>query len=334
MPELINPFDTDAFALTTLTDAFNTVPYQPGYLSAQGLFAEQGVSTLSIVIEEKNGVLSLIQTQPRNGPRTGRERERRKLRTLSSVHLPVYDYIRADELQGVRAFGSPDQALAVETVRNDRLGSMANDLDYTLEYHRLGAVQGIILDADGEVILNIFDFFEVAQPTEVDLDLDAANPAEGALLKKIAPIKRAIINAMTGVPFAGIECLCGDNFFDLLVNHPDARELYRRAQQNRLGDAPVYESFVFGGIKWTNYRGSGEVAINTDKCKFYPTGAKGLFKTYYSPAPYFDTVNTIGLPRYAKGKVNDDNTQIDLTGQTNPTTFCHRPLALIGGRKT
>lgn len=331
MPDAFTP---EAFTLTSLTQQINKTAYKPGFLSKRGLFKEDRVSTLTIGIEEKDEVLTLVKTQPRGGPRAGRTRERRRVRTFAIPHLPVYDYIRSDELVDVREFGSENTAVGVESVRNARLDSMANDLDLTLEYHRLGAVKGLVLDADGSTLIDLYSEFGVSAQAEVDFDLDAASPAEGALIKKVQLVKRRILNELGGATPTGIECLCGDAFWDDLISHPDAREFYRRAQANRLGDAPVYESFFFAGIMWWNYRGAGEVAVHTDKCHFYPVGVPGLFTCTFAPANYFSTVNRLALPRYAKAVADDWDSQIDMEAQTNPLNLCTRPRALQQGKRT
>ena len=56
---------------------------------------------------------------------------------------------------------------------NKKLALSAFDLDATLEFLRIGALKGIILDADGStVIFNLFTEFGVVQQT-VDMNLDA-----------------------------------------------------------------------------------------------------------------------------------------------------------------
>lgn len=331
---MLDAFTPDAFQLTTLTAQINKVPYKPNFLSRRGLFTEGGVSTLLVALEERDEVIRLVQTQPRNGPRVAEDRRRRKLRTFEAPHLPQYDYIRADELQGVRAFGSENTALAVETVRNQRLAALGGNLDLTLEHHRLGAVKGQILDADGAVLIDLFTEFGVSAQTEIDFDLDNATPTEGALIKKVQTAKRRMIDELGGVEPSGFEALCGDAFFDDLITHIDVREFYRRAEQRRLGDAPVYDSVFFAGVLWFNYRGAGSTAVNTDKCHMYPTGVPGMFITRFAPAPYFQTVNTLGLPRYAKAKADDWDKEIEIEAQTNPLNLCTRPRALQQGRRT
>lgn len=67
MPTL-DIFGNSAFSLTSLTDAINKVPFVPGRLGQLGIFDESGVSTTSVIIEEREGSLTLIETSQRGAP--------------------------------------------------------------------------------------------------------------------------------------------------------------------------------------------------------------------------------------------------------------------------
>jgi len=56
-----------------------------------------------------------------------------------------------------------------------------------------------------------------------------------------------------------------------------------------------------------------------------------LFLTYYAPANYVETVNTIGLPVYAKQASMKFDKGIELETQSNPLNLCLRPTCLIRG---
>lgn len=339
-------FNSDAFGLVTLTDAINKVPFVPGRLGQMGLFAETGISTLTVMIEEKDGVLYLVENKKRGDSGKQNKESKRKARSLAATHLPVEDRINADEIQGVRSFGSMDQAQAIQDVVNSRLLTMSNSLDATLEHLRVGAIKGVILDADGTTeIYNLFTEFGVSQETEVDFDLDAASPASGVLRKKCAGVVRKIADNLGAAPFTGVHCLCGDAFFDDLLAHAEVVDSYKgtpMAQVLREGfvypnGLKIYGAFEFGGIVFENYRGSvgGVSFVNTDKAHFFPVGVPGLFKTYFAPANYAETVNTIGLPKYAK--VSPDprfQKFVDLEAQSNPLPICTRPKVLMKAKRT
>jgi Phage major capsid protein E len=57
MPAL-DIFSSSAFSMVALTDAINKMPFVPGRIGQLGLFREQGVSTTSVMIEEREGNLN------------------------------------------------------------------------------------------------------------------------------------------------------------------------------------------------------------------------------------------------------------------------------------
>lgn len=332
---MLDAFTPDQFSLVTLTAAINKVPYKPGFVSRRGLFTEEGVATTTVALEEQEGSIVLVQTQPRHGPRLPQPRDRRKVRTFIIPHLPQTDFIQASELQGVRAFGSENTPIALETVRDRRLGKMANNLDATLESHRVGAIKGLVLDADGSTLFDLFTEFGVSAQTELDFDLDNATPASGALRKKCATAIRRSTEALGATEATGFEALCGSAFFDDLIAHTEVRETYIQQEGRRLREGYAYDFVDFGGIRWFEYRnGAGATQVHTDKCHIYPTGVPDLFITRFGPAAYFETVNTIGLARYAKAVGDDWGKQIDLEAESNPLNLCTRPLALQQGKRT
>src|SRR5919106_2772651 len=181
MPAL-DIFSGSAFSMVALTDAINKMPYVPGRIGQLGLFREQGVSTTSVMIEEREGSLTLVETTSRGAPAVQHVANKRKARSLTVPHIALEDTILADEVQNVRAFGSENMLEGVQNVVNQRLSEMASKIDATLEHLRIGAIKGQILDADGSaVIYDLFTEFGVTAYTEVDFDLDNASPAPGAV---------------------------------------------------------------------------------------------------------------------------------------------------------
>jgi hypothetical protein len=341
-------FNGDAFTLVSLTEGINNVPFIPGRLGQLGIFEEEGVTNTAVMIEEEEGVLFLVDNTKRGGPGKQSANAKRKARTLQTTHLPAEGRIMADSIQGVREFGTTDQAKTAENVVAKKFAGLSNSLDATLEHLRVGAVKGVILDADGStVIYNLFTEFGVTKEAEVDFDLDNATPASGVLRKACAAIVRKIGDNLGAVPFAGVHCLCGDAFFDDLLAHPEVVESYKGTPMAMvLREGYVYPNsdgtkisgaFEFGGIVFENYRGKvGTVDyIHTDKAHFFPVGAQGLFKTFFAPANYMETVNTIGLPKYAKIAPDTKyNKYVDLEAQSNPLPICTRPKVLMQAKRT
>lgn len=338
---MLDIFRSDAFSIVSLTEAINKIKFVPGYLGGSGLFTPDSISTTTVGIEEQGGILKLVAPSPRGAPGNTLDKALRKMRYLSVPHFEINDAVMAEEVQGVRAFGSETGTEAVMTKVGQRMQVAGQSLEVTKEFSRIGAVKGVITYADSST-LSLFTEFEVSQVTEIDFDLDNASPAAGALRKKCASVVRTMGAQLDGVPFSGLESLCGDAFFDDLIAHVEVRATYLQQaeaselRQGYLSGGQVWGMFQFGGIRWINYRGSvgATTFVDTDKCHIYPIGVPGLFKEVHAPADYIETVNTMGRPYYTKQYQMQNDKGIHLDTQTNVLHYCTRPNALIPGRRT
>ncbi|MCW2319190.1 hypothetical protein M2322_004759 [Rhodoblastus acidophilus] len=330
---MINVFDSNAFSFVSLTDSINNQPFIPGRIGELGLFSETGIITTDVAIEAKDGYLALISPTRRGAPGETRPKLLRNARKLAASHFQIDDFINAEEVQNVREFGTPAQARTIETYLALRMSEVTPNFDATLEHQRVGAVKGIILDAAGNTVYNLFTEFGISAPADVSFDLTAA----GKPRKQCAAIVRDIAKSLGGVAYSGVSALVGDTFWDTLITHPDVEKtyLYQEGQQLRSGIA--YQTLTFGGITWENYKGyvpnndgTGNVTpfIGANEARLFPLGVPNFFRTVFAPADYMETVNTVGLPRYAKAIPSDNNKGVRLEMQTNPLSYCTRPAAL------
>jgi hypothetical protein len=342
---MLDIFQSNAFGIISMTDAINKQPFVPGRIGAMGLFRERGVTTIDIAIEEKEGKLYLVPALARGAPPTQNAKAGRNLRVLRARHLPIGDSLNADEVQGVRAFGSETALQTIQGQIDEKMAQMKQAIEATLEFHRIGAIKGIVLDADGTTTLyNLFTEFGITAYSTVEFGFNAGDANLGVLRKQCAGIVRDIANALGSATITGIHAICGDNFFDDLLQNAEVRDSYKNTPMaSVLRDGYVYPNglmiygaFEFGGIVWENYRGSvGSVSfVDTDLCHIFPVGVPGLFETTFSPANYIETVNTVGLPVYAKVTPDLKNTHVDIDVQSNPLVYCTRPKALITGTRS
>ena len=337
----IDIFNNDAFSTTSLVAAIEKVPFLPQYLSDLEIFEDDPVRTESVWVEERDGQLTLIKTSKRGAPLPQRTTEKRTARGFKTTRIAKGDRLMAAELQGIRAFGSETELMAVQTEVARRLAGptgLMREVQLTWENMRLGAVQGIVVDADSSPIINWFDEFGIAQPAEIGLDIAAI--ATGSLRKTLAKeIVRPMTRAAKGLllPTSQIYALCGDDFFDDLTSHDDVRQTYlnwQAATELRTGTA--FSAFRFGGISWINYRGTDDnstVAVPVDDAKFFFRGAPGLFRQAWSPAEFFGFINTPGLPVYPKIVLDDDReAYVDIEVYSYPMFICTRPGTLFRAR--
>lgn len=339
----IDIFENDAFSTTSLTGFVNKKPHIPSLIRDMGIFDTKNVRTKTIWVEFKDGKISLIPTSSRGEPIFQNEKQKRRAVPLKCLRLAKGDRITADELQDIRAEGEEAELKEVQVEVNDRLDIIVGDMDLTIENLMLGAVQGILVDADGSsVIYNFFDEFGITQPTEIDFDLDNATPATGALKKKCNEVVRGMTRAGSNamLPTTTIEALCGDAFFDDLVSHPEVKGAYDRwvDSQSFSNDIQPFKPFRWGGINWINYRGTDDastVSIGADKVKFFPRGARGIFEIAYAPAEFMPYVNQRGQERYVM-TIPDEKRQafVDVEAYSYPLPYCTRPEVLYSGRRT
>lgn len=324
---LLDVFNDEAFSLTKLTKAINLIPYRPTRIQSLGWFSQEGIDTTSVMIEMQTDVLSLVPVGARGAPMPIKNLPRRNVRPFNTVHLPQRVALYADEVQNLRAFGEQTEVELGTARINKKLAVARRDLDLTIEFQRIGAVKGQVLDSDGStVLLDLFTEFGVTQQThDMVLDNDATKVAV-----KCNEVLRKIEDKLGGQMMSGARALCSNEFFDALIGHPAVVETYKY-QQGAVLREDRRRGFEFGGIFWEEYRGQiGSTRfIPANKAYVVPEGVPDLFVTYYAPAPYMDTVNTEGLPFYAKREMMDFDKGVDIETQSNPLHLNTRPNAVV-----
>ena len=329
---ITNPFESDIFSMASLTESINILPNNYGKLEAMNLFPQKSVRTRNIAVEEMNGVLNLLPTQIPGGSATVGTRGKRKMRSFTIPHIPHDDVVLPEEVQGIRAFGSETELQAMANVITDHLQSMRNKHAITLEHLRMGALKGTILDADGSTLYNLYDEFEIT-PKTINFALGTANTD---VKKKCLEVLRHIEDNLCGEFMTGVHCLVSPEFFDALTSHSKVKEAYERWQEGAALRDDMRSGFTFGGITFEEYRGQATspdgtprkfIASNEGHC--FPVGTSQTFVTYFAPADFNETVNTLGLPIYAKQEPRKFDRGTDLHTQSNPLPLCLRPAVLV-----
>ncbi len=193
-------FAADAFTMMSMTNAVDKIGFKPQLLGDLGVFDPVPVMTSKIFIEERENEPALIQTSARGAPPTRKGAEQRKVIGVEATRIAAADRISADQVQNIRAFGRESELQMVVNEVNRRQFLLRRDMELTAENMRLGAVQGIVIDADGST--QLFDWPTLLGqtiPTELDFDLDNATPASGALRKNCNKVKRSVLRGLKGL---------------------------------------------------------------------------------------------------------------------------------------
>lgn len=321
----------DLFKTTTLTDSISKLPAIPGKVGAMNLFTEKGMRTTSAFIEYRAGRLVLVPDQPRTADGKSMGSGKRNGVTLTAAHLPLTDQVLPDEIQDVRAFGqegTQDNLTSQAQVINDKLTGLKNSIEATREFHRVGALRGQVLDADGTTVIR--DLYEEFGVTKKTVNVALSN-ATTNVMKANLDAKRYAEKKLGGVIVRGWRALCGATYFDALVAHPKVQKAYEgwQAAQDRIG-GDMRSGFVFGGIEYIECSDEvgGQLFIPADVAQVFPV-AQGVFEMLNAPANYNESVNTIGQPYYAKSEPRKMGKGWDLEAQSNPLALCLYPEALF-----
>lgn len=321
-------FEDDAFSVSSLTAAINEQEYLPGRISSLGLFREEGISTLTVQIEKDGDTLALVPSGERGTSGLVVGATKRQLIPFNTVHLPERFTIKADEIQGIRAFGTRSELQAVQDVVNKRLAKARRQLDATHEFQRMGALNGQVLDADGKtVLLDIYKSFGVNRQ-KLPMGL---NSPDTELRVKCGEALDMQEEALGSVTSSGSRALCGKNFWNKLIVHKSVKETYLNSQQAAALRGDARESFEFGGIIWERYRGkvAGVSFVHDDKALLIPEGVPDLYISVFAPADYMETVNTHGIPYYSMIEPLPFNKGMAGEAQSNPLHLCTRPRAQV-----
>jgi hypothetical protein len=322
-------FESDKFSLQELTAAINEAPALPSRLAALGMFQEEGIMTTSLTVEKDMDTLTLIPNQSRTTatPNTTGG-SARSVVVFPTTHLPTQDTITPDDVQNMRAFGKASEEETMFDFVQKRLAKMRRRLDATIEYQRVGAVKGTIIDSDGTtVIANLFSAFGLTQQTHTLALATDSTDVRGETLAA----KDKMESALGNEPYSGVRVLCGKTFFRALIAHPNVRKAYDLFESGVfLRNDPRY-GFELGGCTWEEWRGGigGTPFVADGEAYLFPDGVDEMFITRFAPANYNETANTIGLPNYAKQEAKPLGKGILVEAQSNPISICTRPRAVI-----
>jgi hypothetical protein len=317
----------DLFSVANLTAAVNKLPVMPGKVGAMGLFDEKGVTSTTVIIDEREGRLVLVPNTSRNDDPAPIKGNKRKRRTFETLHLPINRPLLPSQLQGIAAFGQESATTPIATVINDHLQDLKNSIEATREFQRVGALRGKLLDADGETMFDLYKEFEVSQKK-----MTVALSAAGTNVRKAClDAKRHSESKLGGVMVTGFRALCGPDWFDAFIDHEKVKAAFANYQeaQDRLG-GDLRTGFTFGGIEFIEYdvTVSGQRFIPADIAQVFPM-ARGVFRLFNAPANYNETVNTLGQPFYSKAEPRKMGKGWDLEAQANPLAMCLFPEALV-----
>lgn len=346
-------FRNDAFSFAALQRVVTNAPFIPTLLGSMELFDPKPLtSTDMVIIYEEDGNIRLIPMTDRYAPDIQQIRDQGRFYALKAKRIAKMDTLRASELLNVANMALPEtiRMRNAMTVLDKRTNKLKNDMNATKELHRLGALQGKLLDADGTtVVYDYFTEFGVTPPTTVSINFATLTVDEAMMYFQetfTVPISLALKNRW--VPGrTTIGALVGDTFWGKLMRNPAVREIWKLTQQgnalaraaNPLAAPNNWQEIEFAGIRFINYRGStaGDIAVPANTAIFFPIGAQDVFNVYWAPGETLAQVQEEGKPEYLMIQP-DVRTQmvshVDVYLRAYPLYACIFPKALMKATHT
>lgn len=328
MPNSSQPnilFDSGAFEGSELAHAFENVLYEPGLISERKMFEPMGVSTTSAMIEVKNGSLNLVAASPRGGIGGIHRSTKPMVVKFEIPHLRTRATLLADTFQNVREFGT-DGLTSVERERDVKLKEMRVNLGATIEYHMMRALSGQILDADGSVLVDLLDEFEVTQVVHnLALNVPTTN-----VRNRIVAAKRLSDEALGAATPTGWICFASADFMDALTAHPSVEAAMAGWSAAAGLRKDVRVDFGFGDVQFVEAKKfAGVTPVEDGAAYLAPLDVSGLYVTRFAPADYIDTANTEGQPYYVRAEPMAFNRGVLIEAQSNPVSVVSNPRAVI-----
>jgi hypothetical protein len=326
--ELQQALESEKFTLSSLTAAINNIELPPGRIGELGIFEERGIRTTTIEVEFKDGQIIIVPEKERGATGTSIDDRERKLYTFTAVHLPLEGSIYADDIQNVRAFGSESELMQLDALIAEKQEDQRMSLDATIEYQRAACLTGKVLGASGTVIVDLLDKFGVTN-AQITNPIDFTKDLRPQLLK----VKNDSKKNQKGVKGKRYRGLCSESFFAELMANPSFVQAFERQAEGAALRDDVSGGVTWQGVTWEQYDDeipgkAGQYLIPEGEARVFPEDKPKLFLTRFAPANYSETVNTVGLPYYAKSEPKRMGKGVDLEAQSNPINICTNPLAV------
>jgi hypothetical protein len=327
------------FADDQLTIAINIPPYQSGILARLGLFADTPIATTYAKIGIKDGELTIIPSRERGGPSNKNMGSKRGEVLVNVPHFPLDDAITPSDVQNLLVYGEDRVFESFGNVLNGKLIEIRGKHDATWAHMDWGALNGLVLDADGYEILDIYERFGVTQET-ISLALGTAGTD---VAEKTRDVKARVRKELKGSPMSGMHILAGPEWFAAYTAHASVRDAYKffanqGPNPNRDG---LEDGFFHAGsviervdeeftVRLENGTLETRPAIEPDEALAVPLGTS-FFKRFISPPDTIADANTAPNPTdkvFISTAERDHGKGYDIHSESNVLPANLRPQAV------
>lgn len=320
------------FEQAALTASVRTLYAPQRKTQALGLYRAAPQASNFVKIQYAQGRIFLVPAKEHGQEPTLVGGRKDKAKILETVRLPVGGSVQAGDVSGFIAIGSDTQLKDAAAEVNDRLLVLKQGLQYTEEWQFVSGLGGKILDADGSVLVDLFDEFGVTKKTVVI----AFSSADTDVRSKVMEGKRHAEKKLNGQMVTEYRAYCSPEFFDAFTGHAKVQAAFAnwQAAADALG-GDVRKGFRFGDVIWEEYNAeiSGQRFIPAGKARMFPVGTD-MFQVAYAPPQWMSTVNKRpqsdnGSYIYASAEPRKHGAGYDLLAELNMLAVPTLPDALV-----
>jgi hypothetical protein len=304
-----------------------------------GLFGADRPTMSNVVeIEERGGTLKLIQTEANGGPGVVNKSDKRKSRFFKVPRIVKDGGVEPADIDRIRIYGGMAPKMWAQHI-TETLGDIQEEHYLTHAWHRVGAIKGQVLDADGSVLHDSFTEFGI---TKKLLPFALATPGTNVREKAVETL-RLMEDGLMGDTMTGAMVYASPEFMTALVGHPKVEAIYAgwQAAQERLG-GDYRSGFTLGGLTFVEVAhkvdsgmvdGNGAPIlrryVEAGKAHAVPNGTSRTFRRFIAPGDFNDTVNKRGQLFYGRMEPRRFGRGFDMHTQSNVLTMCLRPGVLV-----
>lgn len=341
----LNSLVGERFSTLELTMGVNKRQNEYGLLNGMGLFKEEGIPDRHVKIETRDQTLSIIPTSPVGTPAPADDDPdgRNVLPPIPTFRHAKKHTILAESLQGVRAFGTQDQPEYVDVKMMETIDKIQREHRQTKEFNRWQALKGNVYDADGSKLLyNVYDLMGETQKT-IEWDIDNATAVDPIQDGNDA-LHDYLEDQALGEIVTGVVKFCSPGYMTKMMHNKAFREAYTYFANDTASINPNRQSarkpFEFKDVIYLRHRGKcsfkkkdGSIVTHTfipdGEAIAVPLGTVDCFHTFFGPAEFLETVNTIGQEIYVKPDVMKLNMGIELHSFSHQLNLVTKPRLVV-----
>lgn len=346
MPDLdINSLIGERFSTLQLTMGINKRQNEYGLLNSMGLFSEDGITERFVKIETRNQTLSIIPTSPVGTPAPADDDPdgRAVIPPIPTFRHAKMHTLLAEDVQGVRQFGTEDMPEFIDAKMMQKLDKIQREHRQTKEFLRWSALKGIVYDADGsKALYNVYDLMGETQKT-IEWDLDNANAVDPIQDGNDALLDYLEDEAL-GETITGVIKFCSPGYMTKMMHNKAFRDAYTYYANDTASVNPNRQSarrpFMFKDVTYLRHRGTctykkkdGTTVKHTfipdGQAIAVPLGTYECFQTFFGPAEFMETVNTVGQEIYVKPEPMKLNMGIELHSFSHMLNLVTKPRLVV-----